>query len=74
MVRTIRVERLGAQQMLGPILTPHMDERMGDNVNGPSLIRVPEWVQGALGRYYLYFAHHDGRYIRMAYADSLTGP
>ena len=46
---------------------------MGDNVNGPSLIRVPDWVANPLGRYYLYFAHHDGRYIRLAYADDLAG-
>lgn len=46
----------------------------GANINGPSLIRVPSWVEGALGRYYLYFAHHSGSYIRMAYADELAGP
>jgi len=46
----------------------------GDNINGPSLIRVPDWVPGRLGRYYLYFGHHAGHYIRLAYADSLTGP
>lgn len=57
-----------------PIIRPHMDERMGDNVNGPSLIRVPDWVAAPLGRYYLYFAHHDGRYIRLAYADAIDGP
>ena len=74
MVRAVHVERLRTQQILAPIITPHMDERMGDNINGPSLIRVPQWIHGALGRYYLYFAHHDGHYIRMAYADSLTGP
>jgi hypothetical protein len=66
----IRVERLGD----GPIITGNMDSRMGDNVNGPSLIRVPEWLANPLGRYYLYFAHHDGRYIRLAYADQLIGP
>jgi hypothetical protein len=27
-----------------------------------------------LGKYYLYFADHKGRYIRLAYADDLTGP
>ena len=27
----------------GPIIRPHMDERMGDNINGPSLIKVPDW-------------------------------
>jgi hypothetical protein len=57
-----------------PIIRPHMDRRMGDNINGPSLIRVPDWVRQPLGRYYLYFAHHDGRYIRLAYADALCGP
>lgn len=57
-----------------PIIGPHMDGRMGDNINGPSLIRVPDWVPKRLGRYYLYFAHHDGRYIRLAYADRLEGP
>jgi hypothetical protein len=38
------------------------------------LIRVPDWVQASLGTYYLYFADHKGRYIRLAYADDLRGP
>ena len=57
-----------------PIIRPGMDERMGDNINGPSLIRVPDWVANPLGKYYLYFAHHQGTYIRMAYSDNLEGP
>ncbi len=51
-----------------------MDERMGANINGPSLIRVPAWLPNPLGRYYLYFAHHAGTYIRLACADALEGP
>lgn len=51
-----------------------MDKRMGDNINGPSLIRVPDWVPNAMGRYYLYFGDHSGKYIRLAYADDLAGP
>src|SRR5207253_325786 len=47
-----------------PIIRPGLDDRMGDNINGPSLIRVPDWIEKPLGRYYLYFAHHDGDYIR----------
>jgi hypothetical protein len=47
---------------------------MGANINGPSLIRTPAWADGALGRYHLYFAHHKGSYIRMAYAEQLQGP
>ncbi|MBC8443413.1 hypothetical protein H8D79_01665, partial [PVC group bacterium] len=27
-----------------------------------------------LGRYHLYFAHHQGKFIRLAYADALAGP
>lgn len=45
-----------------------------DNVNGPSVIKVPEWVEEPLGRYYMYFSHHNGRFIRLAFADSLQGP
>jgi hypothetical protein len=57
-----------------PIIRPHMDTRMGENINGPSLIRVPAWVERPLGKYYLYFGHHQGKYIRLAYADALEGP
>lgn len=57
-----------------PIVHPGLDESIGDNIQGPSLIRVPDWVDGALGRYYLYFADHKGGWIRLAYADRLAGP
>lgn len=46
----------------------------GSNINGPSLIKVPDWAPGRLGAYYLYFAHHKGTYLRLAYSDSLRGP
>ncbi|MBT8147602.1 MAG: hypothetical protein KJN90_12165 [Gammaproteobacteria bacterium] len=51
-----------------------MDDRMGGNIQGPSLIKVPDWVENPLGNYYLYFADHRGTYIRLAYADQLAGP
>jgi hypothetical protein len=57
-----------------PIIRPHMDASMGMNINGPSLIRVPHWIDDPLGTYYLYFADHKGHYIRLAYADRLEGP
>jgi hypothetical protein len=66
----MRVERFSQN----PIIGPHMDARMGENINGPSLIRAPEWLPNPLGRYYLYFGHHQGQYIRLAYADRLEGP
>ena len=68
--QSVRIERL----VDAPIVRPDMDGSMGRNIAGPSLIRVPDWIQGPLGRYYLYFADHRGTYIRLAYADALTGP
>ncbi len=70
LAQTVRVERL----VDGPIIYPGMDARMGSNIAGPSLIRVPDWVEDPLGRYYLYFADHRGTYIRLAYADDVAGP
>ena len=65
-----RVRRLDGN----PVIRPDMDARMGANVQGPSLIRVPDWLPNPLGRYYLYFADHKGSYIRLAFADALEGP
>lgn len=44
------------------------------NINGPSMILVPDWVEHPLGKYYLYFSHHKGDFIRMAYGDMPEGP
>jgi hypothetical protein len=57
-----------------PIITPKMHPSIGRNIQGPSLIQVPNWVVNPLGRYYLYFADHKGSFIRLAYANELTGP
>jgi hypothetical protein len=66
----MKVERFATN----PLITAEMDKGIGTNINGPSLLRVPEWLPNPLGRYYLYFAHHNGEYIRLAYADALEGP
>ncbi len=57
-----------------PIITPDLDASIGANINGPSLLRAPEWLPNPLGQYYLYFAHHQGKSVRLAYADDLAGP
>lgn len=46
----------------------------GLNINGPTVIKTPEWIKNAPGKYLMYFAHHTGDYIRVAYADKITGP
>lgn len=67
---SLTVSRIGD----GPIIYPGLSESIGENIQGPSLIRAPDWVANPLGRYYLYFADHKGSYIRLAYADDLGGP
>lgn len=67
----VTARRLPDNPIIRPEMLPAPD---GDNINGPSLIRTPEWLPGRLGRYYLYFAHHRGHSIRLAYADRLEGP
>ncbi len=57
-----------------PIIAQGIDPSIGENIQGPSMIRVPDWVDNPLGKYYLYFADHKGLYIRLAYADEITGP
>jgi hypothetical protein len=66
-----RAQRFSENPIIRPDMLPGSD---GRNINGPSLIRVPEWIVNPLGKYYLYFADHGGQYIRMAYADKLGGP
>jgi hypothetical protein len=68
---SIRFERFKDNPIIRAELLPDGD---GDDINGPSLIKVPDWIQHKLGNYYLYFAHHKGKYIRLAYADRLEGP
>jgi hypothetical protein len=66
-------ERIGAEPILAPGV-PGLEGERGASINGPSLVRVPDWAPSPLGRYYLYFAHHHGSEIRLAHADRLDGP
>jgi hypothetical protein len=57
-----------------PIIHLGLSETLDGNINGPSLIEAPDWLPDRLGKYYLYFAHHIGSFIRLAYSDRLEGP
>ena len=57
--------------MISEKMLPNED---GRNINGPTVIKAPSWLKNAPGKYLMYFSHHTGSYIRMAYADKLTGP
>ena len=69
-IKNVTVTRL----LEKPIIGPELGTSIGENIQGPSLIKVPDWVKDPLGNYYLYFADHKGRYIRLAYSNELTGP
>lgn len=48
------------------------------NIDGPSVIRLPNWIPAEerihpSAVYYMYFAHHSGHDIRLAWSDSITG-
>jgi len=53
---------------------PGLEGELGKNINGPSIIKAPSWLANPLGKYYLYFAHHSGEFIRLAYAENVEGP
>ena len=61
-------------ERIGEIISSGMSQELGQNINGPSLIMVPDFVENKLGKYYLYFADHKGQEIKMAFADDLAGP
>jgi len=66
----MRILRVGN----GPIIAADTDPSIGENIQGPSLVRAPDWLDEPLGRYLLYFADHKGSYIRLAFADDVEGP
>ena len=79
---TFIITRLNSGQ---PIITEAMFDSLGAttqesyNINGPSVIRVPDWIASENrpdpnAAYYMYFAHHAGNYIRMAWAMNIEGP
>jgi hypothetical protein len=57
-----------------PVITPSLSARIGENINGPSVVEAPDWLPDRRGRYYLYFASHGGQFIRLAVADAIAGP
>jgi hypothetical protein len=44
----VRVKRL----LDGPIISSDLHPSIGPNIQGPSLIKAPEWIEGRLGDWY----------------------
>ena len=74
----VSVQRLPDNPLIHADLDPSLSAAaLGDgyvNINWPSLLRVPQWIDKPLGKYYLYFSHHKGDRMRLAYADDVKGP
>lgn len=69
------LDRITVTRLLDrPVIAPGIHPSIGDNIQGPTVIKVPAWLENPLGNYYMYFADHKGDYIRLAYADAITGP
>jgi hypothetical protein len=71
-VRLCSVTRTGQ----GPLISPATHPNLSSNITMPSVLRAPDALATAagLGRYWMYFAAHDGHYIRLATADAPAGP
>jgi hypothetical protein len=69
-IASIRARRCASNPLIDFTTSPSL----GNNINGPSVIRAPSWIEKPLGKYYMYFAHHGGKHIRLACADALEGP
>ncbi|MDE0114651.1 MAG: hypothetical protein OXN84_20505 [Albidovulum sp.] len=64
------VKRLGDE----PIVQSGLAQAIGAKINGPSAIRVPDWIEAPLGRYYLKLADRQGDRIRLAYSLEIPVP
>lgn len=56
------------------VTTKMLGKTAGQFTNGPTVIKVPDWVVDPFGTYYMYIADHHGLDIRLAFSDSLSGP
>jgi len=75
----LQVERIGTEPIIDAASFAAIGASGAGNINGPSCIRVPDWVAPEDrahpdAQYYLYFANHSGESIRMAWAVEIEGP
>ena len=68
------MQLLAKRLLTWPLIDARIDVRLEGNVNGPSLIKMPAWLKSRKAEYYLYFSHHCGDHIRLAFANQLTEP
>jgi len=62
----IKIKRLGL--VFDPNILPIAQRK---SICNPCLIKTPKWIKKKLGKYYLYFADHRGKFIKLLYSDHL---
>ena len=65
---------LVAAGMFPPAVLAGLEPDALANINGPSVLRMPDWAAGKQAAFHMYFGHHKGKSLRLAYADRLEGP
>ena len=65
---------LVAAGMFAPAALAGLESDALANINGPSVLRMPDWAAGKQAAFHMYFGHHKGKSLRLAYADRLQGP
>ena len=65
---------LVATGMFAPAALAGLEPDALVNINGPSMLRMPDWAAGKQAAFHMYFGHHKGKSLRLAYADRLEGP
>ena len=58
---------------VGLIIADTLQPSVGQNINGPTCVEMPDWFTARLGRFHLYFADHLGKYIKLAFCDTVDG-
>lgn len=48
-----------------------LTENFKTNICNPCLVKVPDWCKNKLADYYLFYADHKGKFIKLAYSNNL---
>ena len=65
---------LVAAGMFAPAALAGLEPDALANINGPSVLRMPDWAAGKQLPFHMYFGHHKGKRLRLAYTHRLKRP
>ena len=53
-----------AADMFAPATLAGLEPDALANINGPSVLRMPDWAAGKQAAFHMYFGHHKGKSLR----------